>query len=435
MSTTMAIDPGHDDFVQLGEGPAATVFGAVDEETGQGFALKVYRGRLDRRARADLDRELAALNSLRESVPILVADAVEETADGHCVLRMELCAQSLTEMVESFGPLSVSDALAMGEMLASALAAVHQAGIVHGGVVPGNVLFWASGEPVLADAGLTLRRALPYDTARVIEFLPPETLRDGTADERSDLYGLGAVLHYMIEGTSPHHGTPGEQEGERALRVLGSPVPALQRPDLPVGLDQLVSALLAKNADARPLDATTVATRLGAMLGPSAPAPVAAPRPRGEPILVFGPETKPRRDLARSGLMVAVLALLTVIAVVAVVLLVNSPAELGGPPAGTQAAGSTPPVSSVPPVQIDLADPVDRGSYVELSWRSNASLYFAVIITVDGRTLRPEYVESATSLRVPVEPVGKYCFRVQGSVATGLYESRSKSFREAVCDR
>ncbi len=432
MGSTMASDPTPGDLVLLGEGPAAIVFAGLDD-AGAAFAVKVYRGRLDRRTGAELETELAALRVLRRSVPVLVADSVEEAHDGRCALRMELCAQSLSELVDSFGPLSVSDALTLGESLATTLVAAHRAGIVHGGVMPGNVLFRPSGEPVLADFGRTLRRALPYEVDRVIDFVPPETLRDGSMDERSDLYGLGAVLYLAIEGTSPHRSRPGEQHGTRVLRVLGETVPAPQRPDAPAGLIHLVSALLAKDPEARPLDAATVAARLGAMIGPvvppaaDEPASVKFPRAQGGPILAYGPKDKQRRT-SRTALVVAALAVLSVLAVVAVLLLVNSPTELEVPPV----AGVT---KDQPAVGVDLADPVDRGDYVELSWHSSVPLDFAVIVKAEGERGKPFYVQRNTSYRAQVDPARRYCFSVQGSDSANTYTSRLRPIRDADCGK
>jgi hypothetical protein len=429
------------ELVPLGEGPAATVFAGVDE-VGAAFALKVYRRKLDRRTNAELEAELTAIRALRGHVPVLVADKVEQMSDGRCALRMELCAHSLTELVGSFGPLSVADALALGETLATTLVSAHKAGIVHGAVTPGNVLFRPSGEAVLADFGLTLRRAFPQEVDRVIDFVPPETLRDGSMDDRSDLYGLGAVLYLALSGTSPHHGPSGEQHGERVLRVLGGSVPELRRSDAPPGLTHLVSALLAKDPDARPLDATTVLTRLGAMTGPGAPQafddsadPPPAVFPRGEPILTYGPTDKQRRS--RSGPVIAVLAALSVLAVVAVLLLLNSPAELDVPAAPTPAAAPNATGSPQPAVQVELADPVDRGDHVELSWRSTALLDFAVVVMAEGEPSRTVYVRRSTSYRAEVDPDPGhgYCFLVQGVDSANFYTSPSKPIRGAACGR
>ncbi|WHT18022.1 protein kinase [Crossiella sp. CA-258035] len=259
---------GPQELVPLGEGPVATVYAGMRADTGEAFALKVFPAKLPKRTRAELDRELTRLAALRDRAPVLVADAVEDTPDGRTALRMELCSQSLRELVASCGRLSVPDALALGRAVATALAAAHRAGLVHGGVTPGNLLFRPTGEPVLADLGLTLRRAYPRDHRTGIDFTAPETLRDGTVDERSDLYGLGALLHLALSGESPHPGAIGEPEGERMLRVLGTPVPPLTRPDVPEALTAVVSALLSKDPALRPAEAAVVSGWLDRMGGP-----------------------------------------------------------------------------------------------------------------------------------------------------------------------
>ncbi|WP_115945079.1 serine/threonine protein kinase [Amycolatopsis thermalba] len=523
------------DLVPLGDGPSASVLAGVDEAAGTAFALKVYPGRLDRGTRAQVDAELGALAAVRGRAPVLVADAVQDLPDGRCALRMELCAQSLPELVTAFGPMTAADALGLGRSLAAALAAAHAAGVVHGGVTLGNVLFRPSGEAVLSDFGLALRRAFPRDPARDIGFLAPETLRDGTADERSDLYGLGAVLYLALTGRSPHQGRPGEQEGELVLRALHEPVAPMERADLPPGVGQLVAALLARDPDARPLDAATVAARMGAAFGeralgirpafddfgtapgggpfggppqggspsggqvphpppgrpiaqvPQAPlappvaplrpqAPVgpapsgaawpagpsstgqrrsagppptgplpaahAAPPPAGppapartalgRPLVEYGPGDRPRRARRTSSVLVA-LAVLSALAVAAVLVLVNTPEELDVAAVPPQIGSPGVPSAPERAVQLDLDDPVDQGDHVELSWRSSEALDFAVIVAAEGERSTTVLVQRNTTHRVPVDPVRKYCFLIQGTDGPHIYESQAKPIRGANC--
>ena len=81
----------------------------VDGDTGEAYAVKVLPGRLDRRTRAALDAELRTLAGLRDSAPILAADRLTELGDGRPGLRMELCSQSLPELVAAFGALPVAE--------------------------------------------------------------------------------------------------------------------------------------------------------------------------------------------------------------------------------------------------------------------------------------------------------------------------------------
>ncbi|GAA0522795.1 hypothetical protein GCM10011581_33730 [Saccharopolyspora subtropica] len=458
----MTTSPEDDELVPLGEGPVATVFASVDEQGGAAFALKIYPGPIDRRTRSELDTELRRLAELRARAGVVVADRVEELPDGRCALRMELCAQSMPELVASFGPLTIPDVLALGSALATALAAAHAAGLVHGAVTPGNVLFRPSGEPVLADFGLTLRRAFPGEVSAGVDFLAPETLRDGTRTERTDLYGLGAVLYFALSGSSPHQGRPGEPVDARLLRALSGEVPALERADLPAGLAQLVSALLAKNPDARPLDAATVAARLGAMIGPvpaqpafddfggavpgnavrqppaeptalpAGPPTAVPPRPRGELLVQFGPNDK-ARGKPRAGIVIAAVGVLSVLAVALVALLVSQPAKLDVPVASAPVAGPAPVQPAPPPVRLELDDPVDKGDHVELSWRSSEPLDYAVIVAPEGQPSDTIFVRRDTRLRLRIDPVLQYCFQIQGASSAGVYESQAKPIRDATC--
>jgi hypothetical protein len=424
--TTMTTDPADGELVPLGDGTVGNVLAGVDSATGEAFAVKVLPGPLDRRTRAGLDAELRALAGPAERAPILLARGVVELGDGRHGLRMELCSQSLPELVAAFGPLSVADSVALGIALADALAAAHGAGVVHGSVTPGNVLFRADGEPVLADFGMTLRRAFPAEPAGSADFRAPETLRDGTADERSDLYGLGAVLHLARTGRPPSAAAPG----------------APQRDDLSSAFAKVVSALLAEDPDERPAGAAAVAARLRAVAaagdgpvaagGPVAPQPAgvrAAPQPAGGPLLVFGPRRRSRLRAARGPAVV-----LALVAVAALLFRLNQPDDLDIPAAPAPGvAPAAAPEPSRPAVRLELADITDRGDVVDLAWRSSEPLSFAILLAGEDGSTRTFLAQRATSYSVPVDPVAKYCLLVQGTNGVDIYSTAPEPIRGAVC--
>lgn len=255
----------------FGSGPVATVYSGLC--AGVPVAFKVFPRAFDRQTMAAFERERAALRRVPSVLPV---DAVDRLPDGRQALRMGLCAESLAAVVARTGPLPHAEAAALGHAVARALAAAHAAGVVHGGLHPRNVLFLPKGDPVLADFGLPLRHAFPRDPLHAVEYQPPETLRTGDPDEHTDIYALGAVLHLALTGASPHPGRLGEQPGERVLRVLKEPVPAINRPDVPLPLATLVARLLAADPARRPPTAAAVATQLATMRAPATPPP--APR-------------------------------------------------------------------------------------------------------------------------------------------------------------
>ncbi len=249
---------------RIGDGPVATVFSG--HHAGVPVALKVYPKRFDKRTLSAYHKEQAKITALRRVTSILPVDAVDELDTGLPALRMEMCGQSLAGLIDRYGPMAPADAVLLGRAIATALAAAHERGVVHGGISPHNVLFRTSGEPVLADFGVTLRHAFARDPLHAIEFLPPETLRTGELTESSDLYGLGAILHYALTARSPHPGRLGEQPGERVLRILGEPVPAINNQQVPIELSTLVARLLAADVRRRPNNTSMVAAQLGDML-------------------------------------------------------------------------------------------------------------------------------------------------------------------------
>jgi hypothetical protein len=395
----MTTDPADGGLVPLGDGPAARVLAGVDSATGAAYAVKVLPAPLDPHVRAGIEAELAALAEPAAGAPILVADGLVELGKSRQGLRMELCSQSLPELIEAFGPLSVTEAVALGTALAEALAAAHAAGVLHGGVTPGNVLFRESGEPVLADFGLTLRRPFPAGSAQHRDFMAPETRRDGTIDERSDLYGLGAVLHLALTGRPP-------------------PV----RDDLPPALAPLLTSLLAEDPALRPADAATVVKRLTVAAEP------VAPQPAGAPLVVFGPR---RRSPLR--VLPGLAAVLVVVAVAALFWL-NRPDDLAmpaGPAVGVASASALGP--SRPAVVLELTDVTDRGDVVDLAWRSSEPLTFAVMVAGDDGSSRTLLAQRATTFSVPVDPVRRYCFLVQGTNGVQIYASAPEGIREATC--
>ncbi|WP_165436394.1 serine/threonine protein kinase [Amycolatopsis suaedae] len=431
----------------LGTGPVATVYAGVTE-TGEAAAVKVYPAPLDRDTRAALDRELAALEALRPVAAVLSADELELLPDGRPALWMPRAAQSLADLTAGGQGLPVLDALVIAEAVALALAAAHQAGQVHGGVTPGNVLLLPSGEPVLADFGVVLRqRFTPGESRRAVDFAAPEAVRAGTLDERGDVYGLGAILHLALTGRSPHPPRVGEQPGQHILRVLNEPVAPVTRADVPQAATGLLAVLLAKDPAHRP-DAATAARRLSELVNGSAESTVdtagpAAARPPvtapvlPEPIAVVEPRGQRRPALSRHRTAILAAGGLVLAAALAAVFLLGGQ-EQPPPPAEPPVGAPVPAPAPQPGTgRVDLDPPADHGTEAELRWRGPDNLFYVVIVTEQGlpEPRPPILVQRKTSARVPVEPGKQYCFLVQGTDARGVYNSQYQPFRGATCRR
>lgn len=429
-------------------GPAATVHFRPDPRTGQPLAVKVYHRPFDQQTRAELTAENGTLGGLRHVRQILLAQA-DTLPDGRTAVSMPRCPQSLAQRLRATGPLPVDEALAVGEALAVALSAAHRAGIVHGGVHPFNVLFTEPGPDagaVLSDFGVAARRVAGPPDAAHLGFAAPETLRDGGRDVRSDLYGLGAVLHCALTGDAPHPAVVGEPEAKRILRVLQAPAPPLARDDVPQAAKELIAELLHPQPDRRPATAAAVANRLTVLMAGGSPAPpvrqesAGTPRrPVGRPVAVFGPE--PQRPPRRTGPLVAAVLVVAAIGVLVTLLATQDdkpPAAQLPPQAGPSAAPSPLPApspsSSTPKPSVRLELPRVSGGVAMLQWRGPKGLTYNVRVAEDGRPgWRDEPTGTRRSLEVPVRPRRGYCFQVQGSDGDDIYLSAPKALRGGTC--
>ncbi|MCW3813843.1 protein kinase family protein [Micromonospora sp. DR5-3] len=128
----------------------------------------------------------AAVAASRVIHPNLVGvyDAIDE-ADRAYVVREWVDGQSLRELVTADGPLDPARATAIGNAVASALAAVHATGMVHGNLHPGTVMISDDGRVVLADART-----------------------DGADSQENDLRAVGGVLYFALTGHWPHGEAP-----------------------------------------------------------------------------------------------------------------------------------------------------------------------------------------------------------------------------------
>src|SRR5581483_560301 len=141
--------------------------------------------------------------------------------------------------------------------IASALDAIHEAGLVHGDVGPANVLLDIHGEPYLTDFGIARRLGTPAERLGTLAYLAPERIVGSDRDSgleaggpAADRYAFAGLLLYALTGRPAFEGaTPDD-----VLRAhLEAPVPAAtaRRPELPARIDHVVARGLAKDPGER----------------------------------------------------------------------------------------------------------------------------------------------------------------------------------------
>ncbi|MCB1054986.1 MAG: protein kinase [Acidobacteria bacterium] len=263
----------------IGEGSMGTVFRGWDPRLRRTVALKTVRLDVTRTtlSRGELISRLLdeAVMGARFSHPNIVAVFDVGDAPNAAFMAMEFVeGMSLEGYLRARQRLPSQEVLHVGYPVAQALAAAHACKVVHHDVKPGNVLLGAGGMVKVTDFGLAnWASELVRETGRVFgtpEFLAPETLRGKGYDAASDLFALGAILYRALTGVPAF---PGKTISEMVATTLGGEVvpPSDYLVEADPELETLIMALLQRDRDLRPSDASLVARELQSMITSEVP--------------------------------------------------------------------------------------------------------------------------------------------------------------------
>ena len=166
------------------------------------------------------------------------------------------------------GPVQAPQAVAVTAVLADALAAVHEAGYLHGDIKPSNIGFTADGSPKLLDFGLARGRDDAVLGGGTLGYASPEVLAGRPAEVGDDVWSLGVVLYEMVSGRHPFAGADVEEVTDRILRQhLSCGGPARTRGGDPPPAVRFAVSMLTAPRSARPATARAFAGALRRMPG------------------------------------------------------------------------------------------------------------------------------------------------------------------------
>ena len=212
----------------VGRGGVGAVWRAWDHRRRRYVAAKVLQQR-DAHSLLRFVREQA----LRIDHPHVLAPASWAADDDQVLFTMDLVTGgSLVHLVGDYGPLPPDFVCTLLDQLLSGLAAVHGEGVVHRDIKPANLLLEATGTGRprlrLSDFGIAMRLGEPRltETNLVVGtpgYLAPEQMMGAEPDFPADLFAVGLVALYLLEGAKPdakalvqhfaEHGTPTAPRG------------------------------------------------------------------------------------------------------------------------------------------------------------------------------------------------------------------------------
>ncbi|MEW1901969.1 protein kinase [Streptomyces sp. NPDC086147] len=212
----------------IGRGGAGAVWRAWDHRRRRYVAAKVLL-QSDAHTLLRFVREQA----LRIDHPHVLAPASWAADDDKVLFTMDLVAGgSLAHVIGDYGPLPPRFVCVLLDQLLSGLATVHAEGVVHRDIKPANILLdvTGTGRPHLrlSDFGISMRKGEPRltETDYVVGtpgYFAPEQLLGAEPDFTADLFAVGLVALYLLQGRKPDsqalvehflaYGTPSAPEG------------------------------------------------------------------------------------------------------------------------------------------------------------------------------------------------------------------------------
>ncbi|MEU4577562.1 serine/threonine-protein kinase [Nonomuraea sp. ATR24] len=249
--------PGYRVLDQAGQGGFAVVYRAYQERLDRVVALKVLSvDRVDQRTMRRFQRELQLTGRLTGHPNVVTVFDTGVTRSGKPYIAMDFFENgSLRDKLRNEGPFPVAEVLRTGVKLAGALAAVHEAGVLHGDIKPQNILISRYGEPAVADFGV----ARVVDSAEISAtsqaFTPlhaaPEVLTGQPHSVSTDVYSLGSTLYHLLAGQPAFHSPTDPSIAPLMYRVLSAEPPPIDRPDVPPVVTRTVLRAMAKQPELR----------------------------------------------------------------------------------------------------------------------------------------------------------------------------------------
>lgn len=242
---------------KLGEGGFGTVYRAIDEETERPVAVKIVKP--ERAANEEVIRKflrgaIAAAQIEHPNVVGIYRIGRDERYRRHYIVMEHLKGRTLQAVLEERGPLPPSEVIPWILQAADGLHAAHEKSILHRDLKPDNIMLSAEGVIKITDLGLARQMDRNVKTTKVMgtpHFMAPEQFEGKGMDRRTDIYGLGITLYYLLSRQFPYEGKTSMQI---VFSILTTPPRPLTEvvPGLPGDLWEVIRRMIARVQTERP---------------------------------------------------------------------------------------------------------------------------------------------------------------------------------------
>jgi serine/threonine-protein kinase len=242
----------------IGKGGMATVCRAHQPSMNRDVAIKIIAPDLasDPEFLARFEREAKIVANLQHPHILPVYDFGHDNGMTYLVMRLML-GGSLAQELHG-GPIPVERVIELTRQIGSALDYAHLRGIVHRDLKPTNILLDETGNACLTDFGIakmisggpTTGLTATGQVMGTPTYMAPEQWRAEPVDARTDVYAFGVILYQMLLGQVPFaaetpHGLMYQHLDKRP------PAPRSIKPDLPAGIEPVITKALAKHREDR----------------------------------------------------------------------------------------------------------------------------------------------------------------------------------------
>ena len=252
---------------KLGEGGMGAVYLGVQAQIDREVAVKILRSefKMNSTAVKRFLREARAASKLSHPNSITVYDFGQAMSGDLYIVMERLTGRSLADVLDDAGPMPVERAVHIMSQICDSLTEAHRLGITHRDLKPENIHIEQKAGNIdfvkVLDFGIAKMRSENEDTHKATQtgmicgtpsYMSPEQAMGRDLDGRSDLYALGILMYELLTNQRPFEG---DAAMEVMLKHINEPPPDIfQRTGIrvPVGIQETIEKLLAKDPARRP---------------------------------------------------------------------------------------------------------------------------------------------------------------------------------------